>query len=412
MRAFTLALSVFHALFLAHWSYATTVDFEEFELNPDSDLRAVFDDDGQALAQAFFETEGLMLSNKNAPWGFSGGFMISTRGDTMTPGFDPTKGEFGEVVNDSSSFAGGGSGDSDHFAIGFGYLDDLNPMDVDQLSNLPHVVLPEDQQIVAAQFTNTTWAGISMQKGDGFAKIFGGTSGVDPDFFRLTIYGSENGVPLSESVDFFLADYRSEDRQEDFVLNEWQRVDLTPLSSADRLYFNLDSSDIGDFGMNTPAYFAIDNIELTGGSIFGDVSGDGVLDVADIDQVCSAVSSMNSSEVFDVDGDGSVTQGDVVAALDAASRLSGDMNFDGDVNFADFLLLSASFGETASWSSGDLDCDGTAQFSDFLVLSDNFGQVSAAESHSVPEPAAALQFVTLAILYATTRKRRRINFEA
>jgi|GEM_PF-1741684 len=404
MRIFARIALLLHALTV--FSYATTVDFEDIQLDSDSDVRAVIGDDGMALAEAFIASSGVQFSNENAPWGFSGGFLISNRTDTVTPGYDPTIGDFGAVVNDSSSFAGGGAGEGDdNFAIGFGFLDGLDATSLDQLASLPHVVLPEDQKVVAAQITNTTWAGLSMLNGDGFAKVFGGTSGNDPDFFRLTVYGSEDGVPLSESVEFFLADYRSENNDEDFVLNEWQRVDLTPLSSADRLYFNLDSSDVGDFGMNTPAYFAIDDIELNE-LVFGDVSGDGVLDVTDVDQVCSAIVSIDAIESFDLDGDGSVGQGDVAAMLAAASRLPGDMNFDGAVGFEDFLLLSESFGESAAWSSGDLDCDGMAEFSDFLILSDNFGQMAAA-SHAVPEPSAVLQLLVLVALCATTRQRFR-----
>jgi hypothetical protein len=44
-------------------------------------------------------------------------------------------------------------------------------------------------------------------------------------------------------------------------LNTWATVDLTTLPAATRkLKFTLSSSDVGGFGMNTPAYFAVDNI--------------------------------------------------------------------------------------------------------------------------------------------------------
>lgn len=55
----------------------------------------------------------------------------------------------------------------------------------------------------------------------------------------------------------------------------------------------------------------------------------------------------------------------------------GDSNFDGKVDFADFLVLSASFGNDGTWSTGDFDGDGIVAFSDFLLLSSNFGSQTA-----------------------------------
>jgi hypothetical protein len=40
-------------------------------------------------------------------------------------------------------------------------------------------------------------------------------------------------------------------------------VDLTLLGAATRLTFGLSSSDNGPFGMNTPAYFALDSLTVT-----------------------------------------------------------------------------------------------------------------------------------------------------
>lgn len=50
------------------------------------------------------------------------------------------------------------------------------------------------------------------------------------------------------------------------VSNKWIEVDLNALNTADGLYglyFQLYSSDYGDFGANTPAYFCMDNLNYT-----------------------------------------------------------------------------------------------------------------------------------------------------
>jgi hypothetical protein len=61
-------------------------------------------------------------------------------------------------------------------------------------------------------------------------------------------------------VEFYLADYRFADNRDDYILDTWQYVDLTSLGMIKSLEFTLSSSDIGEWGMNTPAYFAIDTL--------------------------------------------------------------------------------------------------------------------------------------------------------
>lgn len=106
--------------------------------------------------------------------------------------------------------------------------------------------------------TNGTYANISMRDGDQFAKKFGGTSGNDPDWFKLTVFGYYNGNLVSDSVEFYLADYRFSNNTQDYRVNTWEWVDLTTLGSLDSVSFKLSSSDVGSFGMNTPAFFCID----------------------------------------------------------------------------------------------------------------------------------------------------------
>lgn len=102
-----------------------------------------------------------------------------------------------------------------------------------------------------------------MRAGDDFAKQFGGEDGTDPDFFKVEIQKYSNGQLAPQTVEFYLADFRSDDSGEDYIVNDWQWVDLTSLGNVDSLQFTLSSSDLGDYGINTPLFFAIDNLELT-----------------------------------------------------------------------------------------------------------------------------------------------------
>jgi len=62
-------------------------------------------------------------------------------------------------------------------------------------------------------------------------------------------------------VEFYLADFQFTDNAFDYILDGWTWVDLSSLGSAVKtLEFALSSSDTGMWGMNTPAYFALDNL--------------------------------------------------------------------------------------------------------------------------------------------------------
>lgn len=108
--------------------------------------------------------------------------------------------------------------------------------------------------------SNTTYAALSMKNGDAFAKKFGGTTGNEPDYFKLTINAFKNGSLKTEKVDFYLADFRFTDNALDYIVKDWTYVNLEILGNLDSLQFTLTSSDTGQFGMNTPAFFCVDNI--------------------------------------------------------------------------------------------------------------------------------------------------------
>jgi hypothetical protein len=107
--------------------------------------------------------------------------------------------------------------------------------------------------------TNSTYAYNSMRDGDMFAKKFGGVTGNDSDWFKITIKGYHNDTLNKDSVDVFLADFRNADNTKDSILKYWKWVNLESIGAVDSLTFELNSSDVGGFGMNTPAYFCIDN---------------------------------------------------------------------------------------------------------------------------------------------------------
>ena len=108
---------------------------------------------------------------------------------------------------------------------------------------------------------NTSYAALDMINGSGFSKAF-----TTNDWFKLTVEGKSSGGTSQGSVDFFLADfagYSDGENKDDYMTTDWAWVDLSSLGNdVSSLEFSLSSSDVGGFGMNTPAYFAMDNMDV------------------------------------------------------------------------------------------------------------------------------------------------------
>ena len=98
-----------------------------------------------------------------------------------------------------------------------------------------------------------------MLDGDAFAKQFGGVTGDDPDYLLLTLTGL-HADGSTDSTEFYLADFRFADNAQDYIVSQWTWADLSVLGPVVGLEFALSSTDSGQFGMNTPSYFAMDSL--------------------------------------------------------------------------------------------------------------------------------------------------------
>ena len=219
------------------------VDLEDLALAPESFYN------GSDFAGGF-TSRGAFFNNTFTDFG--GGF-TAWQGWSYSNVTDQTTNSFTNQYAAYNPPGGGGAGGSPNYAVAFAF----NPGDAT-------IDLPAGTMPASVEITNTTWAALVMLTGDpnGFAKQFGGPSGNDPDFFRLTITGLDDTDAAVGAVEFYLADYRFTDNSQDFVIDQWTTVDLTSLAGATKLSFGLESSDTGPFGMNTPAYFALDNLVL------------------------------------------------------------------------------------------------------------------------------------------------------
>jgi hypothetical protein len=113
-------------------------------------------------------------------------------------------------------------------------------------------------EIAGMYVTNSAYAYQSMLKGDGFAHPFG-----QGDWFLLTAYGyDKDGRPTTQQ-EFYLADFRSSNAADHYMVKDWRWFNLLSLGAVSSIEFVLTSSDNSVYGMNTPAYFCMDKLTLS-----------------------------------------------------------------------------------------------------------------------------------------------------
>lgn len=144
---------------------------------------------------------------------------------------------------------GGLSGAKDPYLLGFwNSSEDINTLPTPPACCITYgggAFDPEDVYV-----TNSAWGYYAMKNGSAFNKKF-----EKGDWCKLHIYGVKNGR-ISGKVDVILANGTD-------ILSTWKHVDLDALGDRiDMIYFQITSSDMGAWGMNNPAYFCLDNLEI------------------------------------------------------------------------------------------------------------------------------------------------------
>jgi hypothetical protein len=236
---------------------AVEVTFDNLALSPETYWNGSDSSGGFTSGGVFFNNS---YSPPNPPYDeYWNGWAYSNKTDVVTPGYG----------NQYSAIAGKGANGSSNYAIAYGAA--WGPATAS---------LQGDYTVSGAYFTNITYAYFAVRDGnDGNATPYvrrfgymdnnedgdytdpGDNNGDYPDWFKLTIEGTRDGVSKG-TVDFYLADYRFGNSNEDYVLDDWTWCNLSSLGTVDALSFKLSSSDVGSWGMNTPTYVAVDGLTL------------------------------------------------------------------------------------------------------------------------------------------------------
>ncbi len=221
----------------------TVITFENFGLPANS-----YDNNAGSGGQ--FVIDGTQFNNSYDPtYGAWSGWAISTMTDTTTPGY----------TNQYSAITGSGADNSQTYAVAYTFSQTANSFNpAGSYINLAPGTTP-----VSVQVTNTTYAYLSMLNGDSFSHKFAAG-----DFFLLDVQGwtGANGTGKEVGqVDFYFANFLGSNS---YIIDTWQTLNLSSLAGTASLQFGLSSSDNDPvYGMNTPAYFAIDNLTLGTASV-------------------------------------------------------------------------------------------------------------------------------------------------
>jgi len=240
LRKMTLAVSTL--MVLAGGAWAAVADFDDLTLGAGSYWNGAPNEGSHV-----FTSGPAQFNNSFAKFGsmsFWNGWAYSSMADTVTA----------DYTNQFSAITGAAQSGGNY---GVGYMDFWNGVN-------PTVTLATPSVVDFAWFANTTYGYYAVRDGSDFSKKFGGDTGDDEDWFLLTITGKNAAGAATGPVNFYLADYRFADDSEDYIVKDWTKVDLTSLGTVKSLEFTLSSSDSDpDFGMNTPAYFAMDTLTVS-----------------------------------------------------------------------------------------------------------------------------------------------------
>lgn len=189
---------------------------------------------GSDLKGGFWNGHFQYRNRYDTAWKSWTGIAVSNNTDTITNSY----------TNEYSSITGGGINGTKNYAVC--YLGGT-------------IKCEKPTKLTGFYVTNTTYTYRTIQEGSFISKKFGGATGNDKDWFRLKIMSYSGGVKI-DSLQFYLADFQNDDNSKDYILNDWTWVDLRNFKISDSLVLGFESSDVGQFGINTPTYVAIDDV--------------------------------------------------------------------------------------------------------------------------------------------------------
>lgn len=212
---------------MSSFAQQNVVDFEELTLEPETYWN------GNDMSGKFISKFLTFFNEYDPQWDTWGGFAYSNQTDTESQSWE-----------NFSSAQGGGALGSQNFAIA--YFSDFN--------NSTGIKIDKDllQETINGMYISlSAYSSLYMEDNDFFQN--------GNHMFKLIIsaYNTENRSKIEKEI--IMADYRFNNTS-GYKFDEWTYIDMSWINDADSLYFVMESTDVGEWGINTPTYFCLDHI--------------------------------------------------------------------------------------------------------------------------------------------------------
>lgn len=222
-------------------SETRTATFEEVALGEESywngsDMKGTEDTDdyGSTVYRNSFASGSFRFNNTyNAIYGSWSGFAVSNQTSVVFNSYD----------------------DQYHSSVGHGYDKSANYAVVFPYGETVEVMNKPEGDVLSGFYVANAAANVNAYlNGDGMTGKF--EAG---DWCKLTVTG-HHADGTTSAVEVYLADYRAADEASHYYIDYWQWVDLASLGKVKELSFAVTSSHNNDWGMTTPGYFCMDNL--------------------------------------------------------------------------------------------------------------------------------------------------------
>ena len=206
----------------------------------------------------YIESQNFIFSHRNG-WGgaYWDGFTVSNHADNVDHGNGSSS---DWVANQWGSMAKGGvNAEGSNFLVGYwGAYNDGAAADVTETSNFVMFNDGKSYKATGMYVNNSPWPYYGCLNGDQFARKF-----VQGDYFKLIARGfAADGTTVTGTTEYYLADYRSVNPIQWKLNKNWEWMDLTALGEVSYIQFTMESTDSGDWGMNTTGLFCMDKLTV------------------------------------------------------------------------------------------------------------------------------------------------------
>ena len=227
---------------------ATVATFEDLTLEPESHWAGPADNAEEVAGAYGTEWVGTFKSGSyefvnsvNPAWGSWMGCSYSNMTATSFESYDKDQ---------WNSAAGHGANGSANYGVLYGNSLPNTPMEIIKVLDGD----AEGRIIAGMNITNSAWVVECVKNGNGAAKKFEKGS-----WFKVIFTGTKADKSTA-SVDYYLADYRSENESEWTCLTDWDWIDLSSLGKVVSLSISFDGTDKSYGYLNTSTYVCIDNV--------------------------------------------------------------------------------------------------------------------------------------------------------